>query len=54
MTDSVLISLRNFDMVSEVNYTAQKGEPSYRNITWFYSYSVVFRRTSSDVRIRIL
>jgi len=34
--DSVLISLRNFDMVIEVNYTAQLGEPGYMNITWWY------------------
>ena len=34
--DSILISLRNFDLVVEVNYTAKKGEPGYMNITWYY------------------
>ena len=34
--DSILISLRNLDLVVEVNYTAKKGEPGYMNITWSY------------------
>ncbi len=34
--DSILISLRNLDIIIEVNYTAQLGEPGYMNITWIY------------------
>ncbi len=34
--DSILISLRNLDLVVEVNYTAQVGDPGYMNITWSY------------------
>ncbi len=34
--DTVLMSIRNFDMIIEVNYTAQEGEPGYMNITWQY------------------
>lgn len=34
--DTILISVRNFDMVIEVNYTAQEGEDTYMNITWHY------------------
>ncbi len=35
--DSILISLRNFDMVVEVNYTAKDPtDPAYMNITWHY------------------
>jgi hypothetical protein len=34
--DSILISLRNFDMIIEVNFTAKEGEPGYKNITWHY------------------
>ncbi|MHA1132286.1 MAG: hypothetical protein ACTSQQ_15980, partial [Candidatus Helarchaeota archaeon] len=34
--DSILISLRNLDLVVEVNYTAHVGEPGYMNITWSY------------------
>lgn len=34
--DSILISLRDFGMVVEINYTAQLGEPGYMNVTWYY------------------
>jgi WD40 repeat protein len=44
--DSVLISLRNFDLIIEVNYTAKIGEAAYMNITWHYgtpgNHSILF------------
>jgi len=46
--DSVLISLRNFDLIIEVNYTAKRGEAAYRNITWHYgipgNHSILFHQ----------
>ncbi len=38
--DTILMSLRNFDMIIEVNYTAQEGESGYMNITWHYGKSM--------------
>jgi len=34
--DSILVSLRNFDMIIEINYSAKQNEPGYMNITWHY------------------
>ncbi len=35
--DSILISIRNFDLIIEVNHTAKSpSDPGYMNITWHY------------------
>ncbi len=35
--DSILLCVRNFDMIIEINYTAKNpADPAYMNITWHY------------------
>ncbi|MHA1750811.1 MAG: hypothetical protein ACTSWR_08445 [Candidatus Helarchaeota archaeon] len=48
--DTVLVSIRNFDLLIEINHSAKIGEPGYLNITWHYgipgNHSLLFHQHS--------
>ena len=52
--NACLISMRNFDMIVEVNYTAEKNGPSNNpdNIIWYYgdygNHSLLYRQHNPD------
>jgi hypothetical protein len=50
--DTILASIRNFDLVIEINYTAKKVDPAYLNISWHYgepgNHSIIFHQHAPE------